>query len=243
MDLLSEVTRIRLQSVDSTSSEARRLLQSGGLAVPAAITAEVQTNGRGRFGRSFYSPKDGGIYLSIVDTYPETAEEAALITVRTSIAVADAIQEVTGIEADIKWVNDLYRNGRKICGILTEAVFYESRRFLIIGIGINVSTEPFPEELRKIAASLEIADSGIREQLTDTVILQVLQTLRKRESCMAEYKRRSMILGRTVSYLTDGIRKTGIAADIDESGALLVDLPDGTRDTLRSGDVSLETWR
>ena len=232
--------RYHFATIDSTNNEARRLIQNGEAnALPLVITASKQTGGRGRLGRSFYSPEDTGIYLSIVTEFPDIPPEAVAITARISVAVAEAIEEVAGIRAGIKWVNDIYIDGKKICGILTETVPNQDRRLAIIGIGINVTTTFFPEELRDVAGSLGEAACGRKELLQETVIRNVLQIAAGRRPYIDAYRARSVVLGRAVLYEYAGVRKRGTAVDIDDSGALLISCEDGSRDLLQSGEISL----
>lgn len=227
-------------TIDSTNSEAKRLIQSGGISLPAAIIANRQTAGRGRLGRSFYSPPASGIYMSIVMDFPQRQEDGVLITVRTSVAAAEAIQEITGIEVGIKWVNDLYINDKKICGILTESALYEEKRYVIIGIGINITTDDFPDELAKIAGSLGPAARGCNAALTDAVIRHVLRISEGGARYIEEYKKRSIVIGKMVSYRYNGVQYEGRVTGIAEDGALLIDLGGGKTDLLRSGEISLK---
>ncbi|MFR1519331.1 MAG: biotin--[acetyl-CoA-carboxylase] ligase [Clostridia bacterium] len=235
----------RYDAVDSTNNEARRLVVNGLLGVPAVVLAARQTAGRGRQGKTFYSPKNTGIYMSIVMDFPEEEKDAALLTVRTSVAVSDAIYELTKIETGIKWVNDLYLGDRKICGILTESVLYGQRRYAIIGIGINVSTESFPDELREKAGSLGAFAGRYIESLPAAILEHVLPISagRGRQRDLEEYRKRSVVLGNVVTYERDGGQRKGRAAAIDASGALLIDLGGGNYDRLQSGEISLKTWK
>ena len=131
-----------LRTVDSTNTEARRRILSGE-SLPQAILAEEQTAGRGRMGRSFYSPAGTGIYLSLC--FEASGSEILFLTTAAAVAVHRAIREVTGIVTDIKWVNDLYFRGRKVSGILAESFSVEEKRYVIRGVGVNLYTTEFPE--------------------------------------------------------------------------------------------------
>jgi BirA family biotin operon repressor/biotin-[acetyl-CoA-carboxylase] ligase len=151
--------RIRVfKSVESTNLTAKKIALDG--AQPGTvIIAEEQTKGRGRMGRSFYSPPAGGIYMSFILKPRLDTAKSVLITTAASVAVCKAIEEVTGISCRIKWVNDIYKGDKKICGILTEAVTdFESGQidYIVLGIGVNYNTArtDFPEELAGIAGSL-----------------------------------------------------------------------------------------
>lgn len=232
----------RYETVDSTNTEARRLIRSGSFTAPAVILATQQTAGRGRQGRSFYSPAHTGIYMSIVLPLQEQSPDTALLTVRASVAVADAIREETGLEPGIKWVNDLYLGTRKICGILTESVAHEASRYAILGIGINVTTSVFPAEFAEKAGSIGAVGTGCMASLPCTVLKHVLRAPTEYADLLEEYRKRSIVLGREVTYERAGILYTGRAAEIAPDGALLIDLGGGKRDLLRSGEISLRTW-
>ncbi len=240
-----DVKWYRYDTIDSTSSEARRLLQSGALTPPAVVLAQAQTAGRGRQGKSFYSPGKAGIYMSMVVDFPQEASSAALLTIRAGVAVSDAIREETGIETGIKWVNDIFLDGRKVCGILTESVLQEGKRRAILGIGINVTTESFPPELRSTAGALGLLGAERMDSLPAAVLTHILRRISDGDDrdVLEEYKKRSVVLDRIVSYERDGIAYEGRAADIDADGALIVELGDGTFDLLQSGEISLKTWK
>lgn len=147
-----------LKTVESTNLTAKKMALEGASA-GTVIIAEEQTKGRGRMGRSFYSPPSRGIYMSFILKPRFDASKAVLITTAASVAVCRAIEKVTGVSCSIKWVNDLYAGGKKVCGILTEAVTdFETGQIehIVLGIGINYSTtsEEFPEALSEVAGSL-----------------------------------------------------------------------------------------
>ena len=229
-----------LQEVDSTNSEAKRRLRAG-LTEPLLLAAEHQTAGRGRQGKSFYSPAATGIYMTLTVHPDAPLTDAVSVTTRASVAVCRAIRQVTGLQPEIKWVNDLYLGGKKICGILVEA---ESdfaagiTKHLVIGVGVNVTTADFPEELTE-AASLSVdADRDLliaaiaRELLRETADLQD-------RSYLEDYRRHSMVLGKPVVWMLNGERREATAVEIDEEGGLVVEDADGTRRTLQSGEISL----
>ena len=140
--------------LDSTNTEAKRQAL-GGLSVPALIIADGQSAGRGRMGRSFYSPASQGLYMSLLVSAKESVSDSLRLTTAASVAVARSIEEICGISVGIKWVNDLYLNGRKICGILCESFSGEDgKRYTVIGVGLNLYTEEFPRDIKNTAAAL-----------------------------------------------------------------------------------------
>src|SRR5699024_2888066 len=141
-------TLILEQSVDSTNSYLKR--KAAQLEDGYVVIADVQTGGRGRMGRTFYSPGGVGVYLSVFLRPKLPVSSVQLITLVAALAVTDMIESLCGLEAQIKWVNDVFIDGKKACGILTEASITGENGALdyaVIGIGVNVSTRDFPEEV------------------------------------------------------------------------------------------------
>jgi len=244
------------KSLESTNLTAKKMALEGAPAGTVVI-AEEQTRGRGRLGRSFFSPS-GGIYLSLVLRPPLKAAKSVLITTAASVAVCKAIEDATGISCRIKWVNDIYKGDKKICGILTEAVTdFETGNidYIVLGIGINYKAPQsgFPAELSGIAGSLYEGTPGAgRNRLIAEIINQILEideTLFTKDF-IREYKNRSFILGKDILVINaaasneepnpaEGIPAT--AVDIDEEGGLVIRYPDGRLETLKSGEVSIRT--
>lgn len=229
-------------SVDSTNNEAKRLLASGEIDGAGLVVADEQTAGRGRQGRSFFSPANTGLYMSLVVRTDASFADAVSLTTMASVAVACAVESLTPLRPQIKWVNDVYVGDRKVCGILTEAVGdFESNTVtnVIIGIGVNISTENFPEELKTRAASLdvELTRSALAAEITARLI-RFSQDLTDR-GYIEEYRRRSLVIGREITYTVSGETRSARAVGIDESGGLEVLLPNGEHETLRSGEITV----
>ena len=224
--------------IDSTNTEAKRYALSGGTA-PALFVADRQTSGRGRLGRSFYSPEGTGIYMSLLLPVKERLEDTLLMTTAAAVAVRRAIRSVCGIETGIKWVNDLYLNDRKVCGILCELLGGES--MMIVGVGINLSTRDFPSDISHKAGSLGVLGEGVREALCAACASELygmwseLQTV----GLVEEYKQGSIVIGREVCYVENGQTYYGKAVDIDDRGRLYVEDNTGVIHTLASGEISL----
>ena len=214
-----------------------------------ALIAGEQTEGRGRMGRSFYSPSDSGIYLSLLLRPEISAVEATNITACAAVAVAEAIEELSGIQTEIKWVNDVLVKGKKVCGILTEASMdIESGliSYVIVGIGINTSIPAgdFPEELRRIAGAIfeEKRIPELRCHMAAAVLDKLMGYYEHLgdKSYFEEYKKRSIVLGKPINILAPG--KTPVPAkvlDLDRDFALLVQLNDGSIERVNSGEVSV----
>ncbi len=229
-----------LPLVDSTNTEARRRILSGHTE-PFFLLAEEQSAGRGRMGRSFYSPAGTGIYLSLAFAPRSEGGDPLLLTTAAAVAVLRAIQRVTGTVCGIKWVNDLYVRDRKVCGILAESLYLGPTRFVILGVGVNLCTEDFPEELRGIAGSLLPEGRGLRNDLAAALCgeLCALTTDSMPEGFLDAYRAHSLVLGRDVIYWENGERFEGVAESVDERGRLLVRHGDGTERLLGGGEITL----
>ena len=227
-------------TVDSTNSEARRYALRGET-LPALFLAEEQSAGRGRMGRSFFSPMGTGIYLSLLLKTNDSLSDPITATTAAAVAVRRAILSVTGISVEIKWVNDLYYGGKKICGILAESFFVGADRYLIVGVGINLSTVDFPQELRNKAGSLFSQETTLRETLAAEVARTLYEILTDGDPAifMKEYRAASLVLGKEITYLKNEIARCGIAESVDDLGRLLVRHSDGTTELLASGEISL----
>lgn len=232
-----------LAETDSTNRVAKELA-AGGASEGVLVVAEQQRNGRGRLGRSFFSP-DGGIYMSLILRPRIPAEKAVLVTTCAAVAVARAIDRVCGCSAGIKWVNDIFVDGKKVCGILAEAGLSpesEYPDYIVLGIGINVRKQSVPEELKDIVGCLE-------ENRTDTIKKEVLIAAVWEEFSelyqnlstavyMDEYRERSVLLGREVTVLAPEGNYKAVVTDIDQEGRLMI-LREGKSVLLSSGEVSV----
>ena len=169
--------------------------------------------------------------------------KAVLITAAASVATSRAIQTVCGVHPQIKWVNDLYLDGKKICGILTEAITdFESGQItnIVVGIGINCSCEDFPDEIQGIAGG--IPGSYSKNALAAEVVNQLLDIASNIEArdFIDEYRQSSMVIGKNINVIKTGREPVAaFAEDIDSNGALIVRYPDGTREALTTGEVSI----
>lgn len=230
------------QSTDSTNKRASALALEGACHGTCVIAGH-QTAGRGRLGRSFYSPERQGIYLSVILKPDFDISKAVLITAAASVATSRAIQTVCGVHPQIKWVNDLYLDGKKICGILTEAITdFESGQItnIVAGIGINCSCEDFPDEIQGIAGG--IPGSYSKNALAAEVVNQLLDIASNIEArdFIDEYRQSSMVIGKNINVIKTGREPAAaFAEDIDNNGALIVSYSDGTREALTTGEVSI----
>lgn len=229
---------VYFDTVDSTNSEAKRRILAGEDTMRLYI-ADRQTGGRGRMGRSFYSPKSTGVYLSFAYKAASRPGDAVLITSQAAVAVAEAIESLTEISCGIKWVNDIYIDGKKAAGILAESVSLDSHH-IILGIGINLSTESFPPELADKACSLN-APGLSKAELIVCLAEKILSFIHHPEdrSFITSYKAHSVVLGREITFIKNNRAFTGTATDITDSGHLSVHLTDGGDELLSSGEISI----
>ena len=224
----------------SSNNEAKAIAATN--KEPFCVVTRTQGGGKGRLGRSFSSP-DGGLYFSIY-LPSEMLSDGDLITTNAALAVALALEEETGHPVDIKWVNDLYINGKKFTGILTEGIVDLELGGLdgaIIGIGINVNTSfcDYPEDLRGIITTLkeEYGHSFDRLSILRKAVSNVIAYQKK--DYLSEYKRRCFILGSEITVNRMGKKRMALAKDIDERARLVVEYEDGSREALSSAEVSL----
>ncbi len=234
------------QCVTSTNTIAKALAAEGARDGTVIIAGE-QTEGKGRMGRSFYSPGSTGIYLSLILRPQLNLENSLLITTGTAVAVAKAIEKTAGVKAGIKWVNDIFVEGRKVCGILTEAsINFENGglEYAVVGIGVNVSTSNFPDSIQGIAGSLfthKPEDQPVTSLLTAEILNQMaecMDSLADRKY-LAEYRKRQIILGKHILVLKGNESRPAKALDIDDQARLIVEYEDQTIETLSSGEVSI----
>ncbi len=241
---LPSLTDVRVfAEIDSTNTEARRVCRDETVRSPVLLIADSQTSGRGRQGKSFYSPAGTGLYMTLLLPARDAPADTVPVTTMTGTAVAEALEAVSKRQFGIKWVNDIFAGGKKLAGILCEQTadpHTPGQTDLIIGIGINLTTEVFPAELRGIAASA--GDPGIDRSLLAadiaSRILALASDLHDR-SYMESYRRHSIVLGKTVTYRSGGEIRTAEAVSIDDDAALHVRRPDGIEEVLNSGEISI----
>ena len=239
--LSSSISHVNLfDEIDSTSSEARRYAVSGG-SCPALFLADTQSGGRGRMGRSFFSPKGSGIYMSLLLPAAAELSDTVLMTSAAAVAVRRAILRVTSADTKIKWVNDLYLNGKKVCGILCELLTEEKK--MIVGVGINLYGSEFPEDISHIAGAIyhTEADDKVRSALVCAVAEELISIHKELGdgAFMKEYKENSALLGREIRYTDNGVWMIGTAVDIDDRGRLYVRDGQGQTRILSSGEISV----
>nr|WP_302690090.1 biotin--[acetyl-CoA-carboxylase] ligase [uncultured Eubacterium sp.] len=234
-------------SVTSTNTILKEMAEQGAKE-GTVIIAEEQTAGRGRTGKQFYSPKGTGIYISILLRPDIPAEESLFLTTSAAVATARAIEDVSDKRALIKWVNDIYLEDKKTCGILTEGAFnVETGKldYAIVGIGINVCIPDggFPDNIKDIATAIfdKQTDSINKRSILIANLLDYFMEYYKdfkSKSYVKEYIERSMIIGKTITVIEGSKTSVAKAIDIDKNCRLKVQFENGTTKWLSSGEVS-----
>ena len=248
-----------LEKVDSTNNAAKLI---NDCSVPQIILANEQTGGRGRLGRSFFSPAGTGLYMTLAFKPEFGLDRAMLTTAAAAVVVCRAIEKVSGLRPKIKWVNDIYLGEKKLCGILTEAESnFETGTIekIIVGIGINCFRASVPEELADTVTFMENPPREFsRNQLAVAIANEFFETIEHfhKQPLLREYKSRSFILGQQIKIFNPAIarsmglspekEKEGIkarAVDIDENGGLVVEFLEGRRsremENLTTGEITI----
>jgi len=237
---------LHYDSLPSTNTEAARHARLGapeGL----AVVAREQTAGRGRLQRHWVSPVDSGLYFSILLRPKLDVSRWSLLPLMAALAVRDALVASCALETDIKWPNDILFAGRKLCGILAETIETPAGRAVILGIGINLSSNAFPEELRAIAIS--IADATGQAVDREPILQSLAQALAERyeifqaaggtEVILKDWSNNSTYAnGKRVSVTSGDESFIGVTRGLESDGALRVETNAGEIKVLRAGDVT-----
>jgi BirA family biotin operon repressor/biotin-[acetyl-CoA-carboxylase] ligase len=237
---------LRFDSIDSTNLEALRQAKVGARE-GVCIVAREQTAGRGRLDRKWHSPKDAGIYFSII-LRPQLAMSLwPLLTFMAALAVLDALLKSCGLRADIKWPNDIYVDEKKLCGILSETVESPIGPAAIVGIGINLANQAVPDDLKTCATSLEeligtVADrDGLLSKLVTAISERyaMLQAEGGADHTIREWcANSSYAIDRPVAVSLETETFAGITRGVESDGALRVETPSGRVRIVRAGDVT-----
>lgn len=238
-DYAEEIKIETVDLIDSTNDEMKRRALNGEGEI-SLLVAEAQTKGKGTKGRSFFSPEGTGIYMSLLLRPTYTPQECTFLTTMAAVSSARAIERVTGIKMQIKWVNDLYLEGKKVGGILTQAHLSKECReveWAVVGIGINLCepNDGFPDELKGIAASLG-KDGNIKNRLIGEIVNEFVlyyRNLTKKEF-IAEYSKRLLGLNEEITVKEGEEEYRGTVIGIDDMCRLKIRLPDGSEKVLGS---------
>jgi BirA family biotin operon repressor/biotin-[acetyl-CoA-carboxylase] ligase len=238
-----------LHEVGSTNDLAKEMANYGA-SEGTIVIAETQTAGRGRVGRKWFSPR-GGLYFSVILRPKVSVKESVSLVFVAGLAVAEVLHERYGFRVETKWPNDVLVNGRKVCGILSEMKTKgEKVNYAVIGVGINANfnvKEEFPEELKTVATSLE-NELGKKVRLEELLklLLEKLDGIYEQflkegfTWVVKEWKKYADFIGGTVKVTGDAEKLCGLALDVDDDGALVIRLEDGTVKRFFVGDVSLQ---
>lgn len=246
---------VKFDEIDSTNEELKRRCDSARDPRDidwTVVMAKSQSAGRGRLGRKFFSPAGTGLYMSMALPPKEGKNASALVTVSAAVAVCRALEKAYGVKASVKWVNDIFVRGKKVCGLLAEGATDAATGKMIrsiIGIGVNVLPRDMPEEIARAAGSvLESADNPVPlEELALSIAENILSIHSGGDEAfalaMAEYKSRSFLIGRavTVSPIAgcERARYEALVTGVDDAARLLVRAADGTERALDSGEVTI----
>jgi len=244
-----QMLRVEVFKTLTSTNEAVKILASNGEAEGKVILSEEQTAGRGRKGRTFFSPPGTGIYMSLLLRPKLSAADSTLLTTSAAVAVALAIESVSGKDTQIKWVNDVFMEGKKVCGILTEASMSLENEWLdyaVLGIGINVALPSggYPNDLTEIATSV-FTESNHSGDLRNRLVAEVLNNFMgfykhlNDRLFLSDYRKRIISLGKPVMVMKDNSQREAIAIDIDNDCHLKVRYKNGDEEYLSSGEVSI----
>ena len=242
--------KLDIEVRETVTSTNALLKEKAALGAPegTVLVALSQTAGRGRFTRKFFSPADSGIYMSILLRPHISAESATLITTAAAIAVAEAAEKLSGRKTGIKWVNDVLIEGKKICGILTEAsldIESGALDYAVLGIGLNAyePTGGFPDEIKNIAGAIfKERNDGLRSRLTAEVLESFFKYYKdiSQRTYLKTYRERCIVLGKQIKVLSSSGARLATALDIDENCRLRVKYASGEESLLSSGEISIK---
>ncbi|UCF72967.1 MAG: biotin--[acetyl-CoA-carboxylase] ligase [Deltaproteobacteria bacterium] len=237
---------VYFRETDSTNTRAKDLA-AGDAPEGTLIVSEKQEKGRGRKGRGWFSPPQQGIYASLILRPTISPREAPRITLLTAVAVAETLLSLTGLKVNIKWPNDILVNGRKIAGILTEiSAHTDAIDYIVVGLGLNVNTPRFPDDIRDKATSILIETGKQFPRIR--LIREYLRRLERYyevfkgigfEPVMKRWKQLTNIVGQEIMVEVTGKKYIGEVKDVDRDGALILKDTNGKSHRISSGDVTL----
>ena len=231
--------------LDSTNSYLKKL-GSNGEKENQLVIALSQTGGRGRMGRSFYSPNGTGIYFSLLIHPKFSAEKSLLLTVMAAVSVAETVMKYNSNDVKIKWVNDIYIDGKKVCGILTEGAINKHNKldYAVVGIGLNVIAPKngFPGDIRDIATS--VFPGNMEENIKEKIIAEIINRFFNMYNggdvdFVNRYKKYSYLTGKCINIVSSGTIRPATVIDITDDCHLLVKNDEGDIEEISSGDVSV----
>lgn len=237
-----KVNLILKEKVTSTNELLKQ--QADSLDHFTVMIANEQTNGKGRMGRNFYSPNQSGIYMSILLKQNLNIKDSLLLTVKCAVAVAKAIETLSDKQPKIKWVNDIYINDKKVCGILTEASMSPKNNnldYAVVGIGVNITPiKNPPDDIKNIAGSVFDHQKNIKNQMIAQIINEFISLL----DCdvLDSYRNYSMLTGKRVEVINPQGNYIATVVGIADDFSLIVDNQEGERHFLNSGEVRVKAY-
>ena len=244
---LKKEHKLYIYKEESSSNTVAKQLCQGGETEGSVVIVESQTNGKGRMGRSFISTDENGLYMSVILRPKISAEKCMSITVLAAVSVLEAIEEICSVDCSIKWVNDIYVNEKKCCGILTEAgMDFENGllHYAVVGIGVNIASPKggFEKEIEHIACGIYEGESypcGIKSRLCAKIIDNLFDNYAKIEekAYIKKYKEKSNIIGKEVDVYVGEKIVCGEAIDIDDEASLIVRDANGVIHSFNSGEA------
>jgi len=232
------------ESIDSTNQCAKTLADTGAVD-GTVVVADHQTSGRGRQGRTWESPPNSNLLLSIILRLPAEKQDAGLLTFLAAVSVARALEAVTSLHVECKWPNDLLLNGKKCCGILLENSFQGGRLlYSVVGVGININQAEFPGTLKNVATSIAVETGKLHERLEILrAILRSFDSLYREmhnsgfDRILREWNSRCTMFGRRVALESADRPVAGIAVGLSPDGGLVLQTSEGER-VVHAGDIS-----
>ena len=237
---------IKYDKVESTNIIAKEMAYNGA-EHGTVVMANEQTAGKGQINRPFFSPPDHGIYMSIIlDVNIMNLEAPQMLTIYAAMTVCEAIEELCGKNPKIKWVNDIFLEGKKICGISADAISDKNGNIshIVAGIGINFTAAQLPAELEDIVTSIYKKNekaSVTRDELAGCIIKKITQPVQSKEKLINAYRQRLFIIGKKIKVERVKNPFEAIALDIDEHGHLVVRDMENNIIVLNAGEVSTRT--
>ena len=245
--------KLNIEIFNELDSTNNYLKKSGSIGVMEnkLVIALSQTGGRGRMGRSFYSPNGTGIYFSMLLHPKFSAEKSLLLTVMAAVSVAEAVMKYNKNDVKIKWVNDIYIDGKKVCGILTEGAINKDKMldYAVVGIGINViaPVNGFPDDIKDIATAIlpGNAEKNIKEKIVADVVNRFFNMYNGVDNCyIRRYKEYSYLTGKEINIISAETIRPATVIDITDDCHLLVKNENGEIEEISSGDVSVRLiWK
>ncbi len=247
--LCNELKEVDINIFDEVTSTNTLLKEQGKVKNEwCTFVASSQTGGKGRLGRSFYSPENTGVYFSILLKPDLEIQKAILITTAAAVAVTRALETLGCKNAQIKWVNDIFVDNKKVCGILTESVINTETKklqFAVLGVGINLvkPQDNFPEDIKNIAGAVfENTTESLKERFVAEFLNEFYCIYRdfNNNSFMKTYREKSLCLNKEIEVIHNGNTKKARVISIDNNARLEVEYETGEREFLSSGEISIK---